>query len=80
LKATKEKELQALLSCFKKDRQGGVTQIQGVILPSVECKSIKILKVKLNITPPPVTSSALSGEDVAHMVDQAVSASLANRL
>jgi hypothetical protein len=27
LKAAEEKEMQALLSCFKKDRQGGVTQI-----------------------------------------------------
>jgi hypothetical protein len=36
--------------------------------------------VRLNITPPPVTSSTLSGEEVAHMVDRAVSASLANRL
>jgi hypothetical protein len=42
LKAAKEKEIQALLSCFKKDQQGGVTQIQGVILPSVECMPIKI--------------------------------------
>jgi hypothetical protein len=57
-----------------------VTQIQGVVLPSVEHKSIKIPKVTLNITSPSVTSSALSGEEVAHMVDQAVSASLANRL
>jgi hypothetical protein len=80
LKAVEEKEMQALLSCFKKDRQGGVTQIQGVVLPSVECKSIKIPEVKLNITLPLITSSALSGEEVAHMVDQAVSASLINRL
>jgi hypothetical protein len=80
LKADEEKEMQALLSYFKKDWQGGVTQIQGVILPSVECKSIKIPEVKLNITLPPVTSSVFSGEEVAHMVDQAVSASLANRL
>jgi hypothetical protein len=80
LKATEEKEIQALPSCFKKDQQGGVTQIQGAVLPSVECKSIKIPKVKLNITPPPITSSALSGEEVTHMVDQVVSASLANRL
>jgi 23S rRNA maturation-related 3'-5' exoribonuclease YhaM len=80
LKAIKEKEMQALLSLFKEDRQGGVTQIQGVILPFVECKSIKIPKVKLNITPPPVTSSALSGEEVTHMVDRAVSASLTNIL
>jgi hypothetical protein len=80
LKAVEEKEMQALLSCFKKDRQGGVTQIQGVVLPSVECTQIKIPGVRLNITPPPVTSSTLSGEEVAHMVDQAVSASLANRL
>jgi hypothetical protein len=29
LKAAEEKEMQALLSCFKKDRQGRVTQIQG---------------------------------------------------
>jgi hypothetical protein len=72
--------MQALLSCFKKDWQGGVTQIQGVIFPSVECKSIKIPKVILNITLPPVTSSVFSSEEVAHMVDQAVSASLANRL
>jgi hypothetical protein len=72
--------MQALLSCFKKDRQGGVTQIQGVILPFVECKSIKIPEVKLNITLPLVTSSALSDEEVAHMVDHAVSASLVNRL
>jgi hypothetical protein len=57
-----------------------VTQIQGVVLPSVKCKSIKIPEVKLNITLPPITSSALSGEEVAHMVDQAVIASLANRL
>jgi CHAD domain-containing protein len=68
LKVAEEKEMQALLSCFKKDRQGGVTQIQGAILPSIECKSIKTPKVKLNIIPPPVTSSALSGEEVAHMV------------
>jgi hypothetical protein len=80
LKAAEEKEMQALLSCFKKDRHGGVTQIQCVVLPSIECKSIKIPEVKLNITPPPVTSSALSGEEVTHMVDQAVSSSLANRL
>jgi hypothetical protein len=57
-----------------------VTQIQGVVLPSVERKSIKIPEVKLNITPPRITSSALSGEEVGHMVDQAISASLANRL
>jgi hypothetical protein len=57
-----------------------VTQIQGVIIPSVECMSIRIPEVKLNITPPPITSSALSGEKVAHMVDQAISVSLANRL
>jgi hypothetical protein len=80
LKAVKEKEMQALLSCFKKDRQGEVTQIRGVVLPSIERKSIKIPEVQLNITPPPVTSSALSGEKIAHMVYQAVSASLANRL
>jgi hypothetical protein len=80
LKATEEKEMQALLSCFKKDQQGGVMQIQGVVFPSIECKSIKIPKVKLNITSPPVTSFALSGEEVVHMVDQAISASLANRL
>jgi hypothetical protein len=80
LKAAKEKEMQALLSCFKKDQQGGVTQIQGAILPSVKCKSIKTPEVKLNITPPPITSSVFSGEEVAHMVDQAISASLANRL
>jgi hypothetical protein len=80
LNAVEEKEMQALLSCFKKDRQGGVTQIQGVILPSVKCKSIKIPEVKLNITLPPVTSYVFSGEEVAHMVDQTVSASLANRL
>jgi hypothetical protein len=80
LKAAEEKEMQALLSCFKKDRQGGVTQIQCVVLPSIESKSIKIPEVKLNITPPPITSPALSGEEVTHMVDQVVSASLANRL
>jgi flagellar motor component MotA len=80
LKAAEEKEMQALLSCFKKDRQGGVTQIQGVVLPSVKCKSIKIAEVKLNITSSPVSTSALSDKDVAHMVDQVVSASLANRL
>jgi hypothetical protein len=57
-----------------------VTQIQGVVLPSIECKSIKIPEVKLNITSPPVTSSALSSEEFTHMVDQAVSASLPNRL
>jgi hypothetical protein len=34
----------------------------------------------LNITLPPITSSTLSAEEVAHMVDQAVIASLANRL
>jgi hypothetical protein len=34
----------------------------------------------LNITPPPVTSSALSVEEVAHMVDHVVSACLAKRL
>jgi hypothetical protein len=79
LNAVKEKEMQALLSCFKKDRQGEVTQIQGVVLPSIERKSIKIPEVKLNITRPPVTSSALSSEEIAHMVDQAISASLANR-
>jgi CHAD domain-containing protein len=80
LKVAEEKEMQALLSCFKKDCQGGVMQIQGALLPSIECKSIKIPEVKLNITPPPVTSSALSGEEVAHMVDQVVTASLATRL
>jgi hypothetical protein len=80
LKAAKEKEMQALLSCFKKDQQSGVTQIQGDILPSVESMSIKIPEVTLNITPPPVTSSALSGEEVTHIVDQVVIASLANRL
>jgi hypothetical protein len=63
-KTTKEKEMQANLSCFKKDRQGGVTQIQGIVLPSVECKSIKISEVKLNIALLPVTSSTLSGEEV----------------
>jgi Sec-independent protein translocase protein TatA len=80
LKVAKEKEMQVLPSCFKKDRQGGVTQIQGTVLPSVESKSIKIPEVKLNITLPLITSSALSGEEVAHMVDQVVSATLANRL
>jgi hypothetical protein len=80
LRADEEKEMQALLSCFKKDRQGGVTQIQGVIISSVECKSIKIPEVKLNITPSSITSSALSSEEVTHMVDQVVSASLANGL
>jgi hypothetical protein len=80
LKAVEEKEMQALISCFKKDRQSGVTQIQGAVLSSIERKSIKIPEVTLNITPPPVTSSALSGEVVTHMADQAVSASLANRL
>jgi hypothetical protein len=80
LKVAEEKETQALLSCLKKDRQGGVTQIHGAVLPSVECKSIKISEVKLIITPPPVTSSIFFGEEVAHMVDQSVSASLANRL
>jgi hypothetical protein len=57
-----------------------VTQIQGAALLFVECKPIKILEVKLNITLPPVTSPALSGEYVTYMVDQVVSASLANRL
>jgi valyl-tRNA synthetase len=80
LRAAEEKEMQALLSCFKKDRQGGVTQIQGVIISSVECKSIKIPEVKLNITPSSITSSTLSSEEVTHMVDQVVSASLANGL
>jgi hypothetical protein len=80
LKAAEKKEMQGLLSCFKKDRQGGVTQIQGAILPFIECKSIKIPEVKLNITLPRVTSSALSDEEIAHMVDQVVSASLANSL
>jgi hypothetical protein len=79
LKVTEEKEMQ-VLSCFKKDRQGGVMQIQGAVLPSVECKSIKIPEVKLNITPSLITSSVLSSEEVAHMVDQANSASLVNRL
>jgi hypothetical protein len=50
------------------------------IVPSIERRSIEILEVTLNITPPPVISSALSSEEVAHMVDQVVSASLANRL
>jgi hypothetical protein len=80
LKVVEKKEMQALLSCFKKDRQGGVTQIQGAVLPSIECKSIKIPEVTVNITPPHVTSSALSSEEATHMVDQVVSASLANRL
>jgi hypothetical protein len=80
LKAAEEKEMQALLWFFKKDRQGGVTQIQGAVLPSIECKSIKIPEIKLNNNPPPVTSSALSGEEVTHMVDHTVSASLAIRL
>jgi flagellar motor component MotA len=79
LKAVEE-EMQALISCFKKDRQSGVTQIQGAVLSSIKRKSIKIPEVTLNITPPPVTSSALSGEVVTHMADQVVSASLANRL
>jgi hypothetical protein len=57
-----------------------VTQFQGVVLRSVECKQIKIPEVKLNITSPLVNSYALSGKDVAHMVDQVVSASLTNRL
>jgi uncharacterized membrane protein len=34
----------------------------------------------LNITSPPISTSALSDKEVAHMVDQVVSASLANRL
>jgi hypothetical protein len=38
-----------------------------------EWKPIKIPEVKLNITLPPITSSALSGEDVTHIVDQTVS-------
>jgi hypothetical protein len=80
LKIAKEKEMQDLLSCFKKDQQGGVTQIQGIIFPSIKCKSIKIPEVKLNIMPPPVTSSTLSSKQVAHMVHQVVSASLTNRL
>jgi hypothetical protein len=80
LKAAEEKEMQALLSCFKKDRWGEMTQSQGAVLPPIERKSIKIPEVKLNITPPPVISFALSGEEVTHMVDQVVSASLANRL
>jgi hypothetical protein len=50
LNAAEENEMQALLSCFRKDRQGGVMQIQGDDLPSVECKSIEIPEVKLNIT------------------------------
>jgi hypothetical protein len=57
-----------------------MTQSQGAVLPPIERKSVKIHEVKLNITPPPVISSALSGEEVTHMVDQVVSASLANRL
>jgi hypothetical protein len=35
LKAAEKKEMQALLFCFKKDRHSGVTQIQGVVLPSI---------------------------------------------
>jgi hypothetical protein len=77
---TAEEKMQALLSCFKKDQQGEVTQIQGVVLPSVESKSIKIPEVKLNVILPSITLSALSGEVDAHMVDQVVSASLANIL
>jgi flagellar motor component MotA len=80
MKAIEEKEMQALLSCFKKDRQGEVTQIQGDALPSVERKSIKIPEVKLNVILPSITLSTLPDEDVAHMVDQAVSASLTNKL
>jgi hypothetical protein len=57
-----------------------VTQIQGVVLPSVEHKWIKIPEVKLNITLSPVTSSSLFGEEVGHMVDDIVIGSLANRL
>jgi hypothetical protein len=72
--------MQALLSCFNKDRQGGVTQIYGVVLPSIKCTSVKITVVTLNITLPPITSFALSGEEVAHLSDQVVSSSLANRL
>jgi hypothetical protein len=72
--------MQALLSCFNKDRQGGVTQIHGVVLPSVKCTSVKITEVTLNIILPPITSFALSGEEVAHLSDQVVSSSLANRL
>jgi hypothetical protein len=44
LKTDEEKEMQALLSWFKKDWQGEVTQIQGDVLPSIERKSIKILR------------------------------------
>jgi hypothetical protein len=50
LNAAEENEMQALLSCFRKDQQGGVMQIQGDDLPSIECKSIEIPEVKLNIT------------------------------
>jgi hypothetical protein len=72
--------MQALLSCFNKDWQGGVTQIHGVVLPYVKRTSVKITEVTLNITLPPITSFALSGEEVAHLSDQVVSSSLANRL
>jgi hypothetical protein len=79
-KAAEEKEMQALLSCFNKDWQGGMTQIHGAVLPSIKSKSVKIPEVTLNITLPPITSFAISGEEVTHLSDQAVSSSLATRL
>ena len=35
VRSLEEKEMQELLSCFKKDQQGVVTQIKDVVLPSI---------------------------------------------
>jgi hypothetical protein len=69
--------MQDFLSYFKKGWQGVVTQIKDVVLPSIDYKSVEILKVNTNINP---LSIALAFEDIVHMVDQVVNASLANRL
>jgi hypothetical protein len=65
-----EKEMQALLSCFKKE----------AIFPSIDCKPIKIPEEKINTTCHPIALSALSIEDVVHMVDHVVSAPSATRM
>jgi hypothetical protein len=72
--------MQGLLLCFKKDQHSGVTQIQGVILPSVECKSIKIPEVKLNITLPPITSSASLANRLQKIIDGSIDSRLESAL
>jgi hypothetical protein len=51
-----------------------VTQIKDVVLPSIDYKPVEIPKVNTNIN---ALSIALAFEDIVHMVDQVVNASLA---